>query len=75
MTLVRPIVEYSSILWDPLTSSNICKLEMVQRRYARFVCGDYRTTSSVTEMVNQLQWTTLQERRAQAKAVMIYFVL
>ena len=75
MTLVRPIVEYSSIIWDPLTSSNIRKLEMVQRRYARFVFGDYRTTSSVTEMVNQLQWTTLQERRAQAKAVMMFRIV
>ena len=28
--------------------------------------------SSVTAMVNQLNWTTLQERRAQAKAVMVY---
>ena len=75
ITLVRPIVECSSIIWDPLTSSNIRKLEMVQRRYARFVFGDYRTTSSVTEMVNQLQWTTLQERRAQAKAVMMFRIV
>ena len=75
MTLVRPIVEYSSIIWDPLTSSNIRKLEIVQRRYARFVFGDYRTTGSVTEMVNQLQWTTLQERRAQAKAVMMFRIV
>ena len=39
-----------------------------------FVFGDYRTTSNVTEMVNQLPWTTLQERRAQAKAVMFRIV-
>jgi hypothetical protein len=32
------------------------------------VYADYQTTSSVSTMLNQLQWTTLQERRAQAKA-------
>ena len=74
-TLVRPIVEYSSIIWDPQTASYTHKLEMVQRRYARFVLGDYRTTSSVTAMISQLQWTTLQERRAQAKAVMMYKIV
>ena len=74
-TLVRPIVEYSSIIWDPLTASNIHKLEMVQRRYTRFVFGDYRTISSVTEMVNQLQRTTLQERHVQAKAVMMFRIV
>ena len=36
-TLVRPIMEYGSIIWDPHTANNIGKLEMVQRRSARFV--------------------------------------
>jgi hypothetical protein len=40
------------------------KLEMIQRRAARVVYADYQTTSSVSTMLNQLQWTTLQERRA-----------
>jgi len=48
ITLVRPLVEYSSIIWDPFTEANIWKLEMVQRRAARMVFSDYRRTSSVT---------------------------
>ena len=74
-TLIRPLTEYASVIWDPFTESNIRKLEMVQRRSARFVFGDYRTTSSVTNMLNQLQWTSLQERRAQARAIMMYRVV
>ena len=31
---------------------NIDKLKSVQQRAARFVTGDYRYTSSVTEMIN-----------------------
>ena len=66
--------------WGALTCQRymakyIYKLEMVQRRYARFVFGDYRTTSSVSAMINQLQWPTLQERRAQAKATMMYRIV
>ena len=74
-TLVRPLTEYASTIWDPHTAANINKLEMVQRRAARMVMSDYRSTSSVTSMLNQLQWSTLQERRAQAKAVMMYRVV
>jgi hypothetical protein len=41
-------MEYVCVIWDPVTQKNIRELEMVQRRAARFVTGDYRTTSSVT---------------------------
>ena len=51
-TLVRPILEYASSASDPYTQSNINKLEGVQRRAARFVTGDYRTTSSVSEIIS-----------------------
>jgi hypothetical protein len=44
-TLVRPIMEYACIIWDPVTQKNIRELEMVQRRAARIVTGDYITTS------------------------------
>ena len=74
-TLLRPLVEYASIIWDPHTNANINRLEMVQRKYARFVFYDYRTTSSVTAMLDQLQWSSLQERRAQAKVEMMYRIV
>ena len=75
ITLVRPLVEYSSIIWDPFTEANIWKLEMVQRRAARMVFSDYRRTSSVTPMLHHLQWPTLQERRAHAKVTMMYRIV
>ena len=30
-TLVRPTLEYASIVWDPYTQTDILKLEMIQR--------------------------------------------
>ena len=72
-TLVRPLMEYATVIWDPFTEANIRKLEMVQRRSARMVCSDYRRTSSVSSMLQQLQWSTLH--RAQAKVTMMYQIV
>ena len=71
-TLVRPILEYASSAWDPYTQTNITQLEAVQRRAARFVKGDYRTTSSTSQMLTELGWNTLQQRRTNSKLVMVY---
>ena len=71
-SLVRPILEYASTVWDPHTATDINQLEAVQRRAARFVKGDYKTTSSASQMINQLNWSTLQHRRSNAKLVMVY---
>ena len=35
-TLVRPLLEYACMVWDPHTAQNTQKLEAVQRRSARF---------------------------------------
>ena len=61
---VRPVLEYCSSCWDPYTQRNILKLEMVQRRAARWVKGDWRQTSSVTSMLQELNWRSLALRRA-----------
>ena len=76
-SLVRPIMEYASCVWDPRAKRNIntCKLEMVQRRAARFLNGDYSRTSSVIAMLADLEWNTLQQRRMQSKTVMLYRVV
>lgn len=70
--LLRPLMEYACTVWDPHTQSNISKLEKVQRYYARFIFNDYQWRSSVTSMLNQLRWPSLQERRAQFKVIMMY---
>ena len=74
-TLLQPVTEYASVIWDPHTNANINILEMVQRRYARFVFHDYRRSSSVTAMLDQLHWASLQERRAQAKVEMMFRIV
>ena len=41
-TLVRPILEYATKVWDPHHKFLIHKIEMVQRRATRWVLTDYR---------------------------------
>ena len=70
-TLVRPLVENACAVCDPHTAHNIQNLEAVQRRSARFVMNTYSQTSSVTSMLDTFQWSSLEERRARCKAVMM----
>ena len=74
-TLVRPILEYASTVWDPHLQKEIADIEKVQRRAARFVMNRHRNTSSVGEMLEILQWPTLQERRQNSRLTMLTKIL
>ena len=74
-TYVRPILEYGSTVWDPLTKDLTNKIEMVQRRSARFVKADYNQRHSVTKMLQDLKWRTLCDRRAHSKVIMLYRIV
>jgi hypothetical protein len=43
----------------------------VQKWSCKCVTEDYRTTSSVTQMLEALQWTELQQRRKRVKVIML----
>ena len=71
--LVRPRLEYQcASVWDPHTHSAIQKIEMVQRRAARYVLRQYHNTSSISDMLEQLQWPTLAQRRYCLRLTMLY---
>ena len=74
-TFVRPILEYSSTVWDPESSVNINKLEAVQRRAARFTLNRYHNTSSVSAMIESLKWPSLRHRRKVSRLVMMKKIL
>ena len=44
-SLIRPILEYCCTVWNPHTQEYINKLEMVQRRAARYVTNRYHNTN------------------------------
>ncbi|KAK3104735.1 hypothetical protein FSP39_008956 [Pinctada imbricata] len=72
--LVRPVLEYASVVWDPYQQHLIQQLESVQRHAARFATGNYRSRDPgcVTAMIDHLGWEPLQHRRARNKVIMFY---
>ena len=66
------MVEYASTMWDPHTRRNINKLEQVQRHSARYVTGNQDYTSSISAMVHDLEWPTLEQRRHHCRLTMLY---
>ena len=71
-TLVRPTLEYAATVWDPHTAHNINRLEMVKRRAARYTANVWDRHASVTALLQNLGWITLQERRKITRLVMMY---
>ena len=76
LALVRPQLEYASCTWDPYIQKQIKDIESVQRRAARFVKSEYSTTpGSVTKILNDLEWPTLEKRRKVARLTMMFKVV
>lgn len=71
-SLVRPSLEYACSVWDPFFTEDIHKIDMIQRRAARYVTNRHRNTSSVSDMLNHLNWRSLADRRTDARLIMLY---
>ena len=71
-SLVRPVLEYGAAIWDPYLDKDISSIEMVQRRAARFVTNDYAYTSSVSDMIAELGWHSLADRRSDIRLITLF---
>ena len=70
--LVRPKLEYSCAAWDPHLKKDAVVIERVQRKAARFCSQNYSRYASVTEMIKDLGWDTLEMRRKKARLTTMY---
>ena len=72
-SMVRPILEYGSTVWDPHCNGLNDELEKVQKRAARFVTRNYSyETGSMTGILEELKWETLQKRRKDNRLILLY---
>lgn len=74
-TMIRPKLEYCDSVWDPHQRKYTDKLEMVERRAARFVKNmPYRRDDpvSVTSLIQDLGWEPLHTRRLNHRLIMLY---
>ena len=65
-TLVHPKLEYAAPIWHPYHETQIGQVEKVQRTAARWTCRRWRNTSSVGDMLDDLEWPSLETRREQS---------
>jgi hypothetical protein len=70
--LVRPHLEYAASVWDPHTTRNIKQLEMIQRTAARYTCNQWDRKASVTKLLQDLEWSSLQDRRSILRLTQMY---
>ena len=65
-TLVQPKLEYAAPIWSPHSKLQINQIEKVQRTAARWTCRRWRNTSSGDEMLDELEWPSLDAQRDQS---------
>ena len=67
-TLVRPILEYSSTVWDPYMINQVESIEKVQRRAVRFATNfNERKPGCMTAKLKEINLPSLKGRREQAR--------
>ena len=71
-SLVCPQVEYAASVWSPWLARDKARIERVQRRAACYVCNTYSRYSSVTAMLQSLNWETLESHRFNMHLCIIY---
>ena len=75
MGFVRHQIEYGAAIWDPrpgVENNGAHKIEMVQRRSARWTLKKYHNISNVSNMLQDLGWRSLEQRRADARLTLLY---
>ena len=71
-SLVRPQVEYSAPVCSPWLAKDKVQLERVQCWAACYVCNTYSRHSSVTDMLNRLEWESVESHRTTVHLYMFY---
>ena len=58
--------------WSPHLKLQINQIEKVQRTAASWTCRRWRNTSSVGEMLDELEWPSLEARRDQSSLLLFH---
>ena len=72
IALIRSRLDYCAAVWDPHLTKDQNSLETIQRRAARFTKKDYARQSSVTQMLKDLEWQPLKDRRRDIRLTLLF---
>ena len=65
-------MEYAATIWDSFLMKEINNLEVIQRRAARWTKSNYSYEISVTELLKDLNWAQLTDRRRVMRLTLFY---
>ena len=71
-TTIQPLFDYCLTVWGNSSKQNIRTIQKLQNRSARAVLGDFDFNSSVTQMLKNLKWFTVENRFIYFTCIMIY---
>ena len=72
-TFVRPIVEYSSSVWDPVNNKSLqYQLEQVQRKSIRWACNKWQRDIHPSDLIRENNLQTLEKRRLYSRLNMMH---
>ena len=69
---VHPHLEYCCTIWNPYTRKEVTRIKNIQHHAARFVSNNYGQQESVSAVINNLHWDTLEKRRQTSCLLLIY---
>jgi len=70
--IVHPKLEYASASWHPHYKKDVSTLERVQGKAVRFCLQNFNETASVTDMLSDLKWDTLEKRLKKNRLAIMY---
>lgn len=71
IAFIRPVLEYSDVVWDNCSEKDAKLLEDIRVEAARIITG-LRCNSSGTRLYDELGWGLLQTRRKIHKLILFF---
>ena len=71
-SFVQPVIDYALSIWGHTTASNIVRVQRLQNRAARIVANNFNYEVSSSQIVHQLQWQNVSERRDLLTGIIMY---
>ena len=71
LTFIRPVLEYTNVVWDNCTHYEKEELEKIQNELARIITGTTKI-ASIHALYKEIGWDTLDSRRRKHKLTLFY---
>ena len=73
LATIQPLFHYGLTVWGNSTKKNLMAIQRLQNKAARAVCGNFDyLNSSVTKLITDLGWMTIQQRLNYFTCILVY---